>query len=85
MLSLISGLGHGHLDVHSNRKVIKTPMFREFSGRTDSSEQPCRKGLTKQVTATNLMYLLTEYCQLTLGKVVLSKGLDGQKKKVVFF
>lgn len=30
------------------------------------------------------MYMLTEYCQLTLGKVVLSKGLDGQKK-VVFF
>lgn len=25
------------------------------------------------------MYVLTEYCQLTLGKVVLSKGLDGQK------
>lgn len=47
MLSPISGLGHGHLDVHSNRKVIKTPMFRELSGITDSSEQPCRKGLTR--------------------------------------
>lgn len=31
------------------------------------------------------MYMLTEYCQLTLGKVVLSKGLDGRKKVVFFF
>lgn len=30
------------------------------------------------------MYMLTEYCQLTLGKVVLSKGLDGRKKKLFF-
>lgn len=54
MFSLISGLGHDHLDVHSNRKVIKTPMFREFTGITGSSEQLCRKGLTRTGNSNNI-------------------------------